>query len=69
MEKKTTDALCGMIGGELDDIAKKGITSHEMLDITKDLLDAMKNLEKIKKYHREEEMEDTKSYSHHSMEK
>ena len=55
MEKKTMDTLRTMICGELDDIAKKGIISHESLDILKDLLDSAKNLEKIDKYQREKE--------------
>ena len=55
MEKKTMDTLRTMICGELDDIAKNGILSHETLDILKDLLDSAKNLEKIEKYTREKE--------------
>ena len=39
-----------MVCGELEDIAKKGIVSHENLDILKDLLESAKNLEKIEKY-------------------
>ena len=50
MEKKTIDTLRTMICGELEDIAKKGIVSHENLDILKDLLESAKNLEKIEKY-------------------
>ena len=50
MEKKTMDTLRTMICGELEDIAKKGIVSHENLDILKDLLESAKNLEKIEKY-------------------
>ena len=55
MEKKTLDTLRTMICGELDDIAKKGIVSHENLDILKDLLESAKNLEKIEKYQNEKE--------------
>ena len=55
MEKKTMDTLRTMICGELDDIAKKGIVSHENLDILKDLLESAKNLEKIEKYQKEKE--------------
>ena len=55
MEKKTIDTLRTMICGELEDIAKKGIVTHENLDILKDLLDSAKNLEKIEKYQREKE--------------
>ena len=50
MEKKTIDTLRTMICGELEDIAKKGIVTHENLDILKDLLESAKNLEKIEKY-------------------
>ena len=57
MEKKTMDTLRTMICGELDDIAKKGIISHENLDILKDLLESAKNLEKIEKYQNEKEVE------------
>ena len=55
MEKKTMDTLRTMICGELDDIAKNGIKTHENLDVLKDLLDAAKNLEKIEKYQTEKE--------------
>ena len=55
MEKKTMEALRTMVCGELDDIAKKGILSHEDLDILKDLLESAKNLEKIEKYQSEKE--------------
>ena len=55
MEKKTIDTLRTMICGELEDIAKKGIVSHENLDILKDLLESAKNLEKIEKYQNEKE--------------
>lgn len=55
MEKKTMETLRTMICGELDDIAKKGILSHEDLDILKDLLESAKNLEKIEKYQNEKE--------------
>lgn len=55
MEKKTMDTLRTMICGELEDIAKKGIVSHENLDILKDLLESAKNLEKIEKYQKEKE--------------
>lgn len=55
MEKKTIDTLRTMICGELEDIAKKGIVSHENLDILKDLLESAKNLEKIEKYQGEKE--------------
>ena len=55
MEKKTMDTLRTMICGELEDIAKKGIVSHENLDILKDLLESAKNLEKIEKYQNEKE--------------
>lgn len=50
MEKKTLDVLHMMICEELDEIAKNGITSHEVLDIMKDLLESEKNIKKIKKY-------------------
>lgn len=56
MEKKTMETLQNMICEELEDIAKKGtLSSHETLDILKDLLDSAKNLEKIEKYKREKE--------------
>lgn len=55
MEKKTMDTLRTMLCGELEDIAKKGLNSHEDLDMLKDLLDSAKNLEKIDKYKREKE--------------
>ena len=55
MEKKTMDTLRTMICGELDDIAKKGIVTHENLDILKDLLESAKNLKKIEKYQKEKE--------------
>ena len=55
MEKKTMDTLRTMICGELDDIARKGISDHETLDVLKDLLDSAKNIEKIEKYAREKE--------------
>ena len=55
MEKKTMDTLRTMICGELEDIAKNGIKSHENLDVLKDLLDSVKNLEKIEKYQHEKE--------------
>lgn len=63
MEKKTMDTLRAMICGELEDIAKKGVLSHEALDITKDLLDAYKNIEKIEKYTKEKESEWDMGYS------
>ncbi len=64
MEKKTIDTLRTMICGELEDIAKKGIVSHENLDILKDLLESAKNLEKIEKYQGEkEEKEMERGYS------
>ena len=50
MEKKTMDALHGMLSAELDDMVKHGITTHEELDIVKDLLQSLKNLHKIEKY-------------------
>ena len=56
MEKKTMETLRVMLCGELDDIVKKGSLTHESLDIVKDLLDSMKNLEKIEKYQDEKEM-------------
>ena len=58
MEKKTIDTLRAMLCGELDDIVKKGTLTHETLDMTKDLLDSMKNLEKIEKYQKEKEKEE-----------
>ena len=61
MEKKTLDTLRTMICGELDDIAKKGIVSHENLDILKDLLESAKNLEKIEKYQKEKEEKEMES--------
>lgn len=74
MEKKTMETLRVMLCGELDDIAKKGTLTHESLDIVKDLLDSMKNLEKIEKYQNEKEMDmmqpmgnDMKGYSQRSM--
>lgn len=54
MEKKTIDALLGMICGEIDDIVKKGSLSHESLDALKDLVETEKNLMKIQKYGNEE---------------
>ena len=57
MEKKTMDTLRTMICGELDDIARKGISDHDTLDVLKDLLDSAKNIEKIEKYTREKEEE------------
>ena len=60
MEKKTMETLRTMICGELDDIAKKGgLSSHETLDILKDLLESAKNLEKIEKYQKEKEEKET----------
>lgn len=56
MEKKTMDTLRVMLCGELDDVAKKGSLTHESLDIVKDLLDSMKNLEKLEKMEMEKEM-------------
>ena len=50
MEKKTMDALHGMLSAELDDMVKHGINTHEELDIVKDLLSSLKNLHKIEKY-------------------
>lgn len=58
MEKKTMDTLRAMLCGELEDIVKKGSLTHETLDMTKDLLDSMKNLEKIEKYQKEKEKEE-----------
>ena len=55
MEKKTMDTLRAMLCGELEDVAKKGNLTHELLDIVKDLLDSMKNLNKIEKYQMEQE--------------
>lgn len=55
MEKRTIETLRTMICGELEDIAKKGINSHENLDVLKDLLESAKNLEKIEKYQGERE--------------
>ena len=63
MEKKTMDTLHAMLCGEIEDIAKKGTLSHETLDILKDLVETEKNLEKIKKYQKEEEMEMDMGYS------
>lgn len=57
MEKKVMDTLHAMLCGEIEDIAKKGTLSHETLDVLKDLVETEKNLEKIKKYKKEEEME------------
>lgn len=56
MEKKTMDTLRVMLCGELDDVAKKGSLTHESLDIVKDLLSSMKNLEKLEKMEMEKEM-------------
>ena len=50
MEKKTMNALHGMLSAELDDMVKNGISTHEELDIVKDLLSSLKNLHKIEKY-------------------
>ena len=50
MEKKTIDTLRVMLCGEIEDIAKKGVLSHETLDILKDLVETEKNLAKIEKY-------------------
>lgn len=55
MEKRTIETLRTMICGELEDIAKKGINTHENLDVLKDLLESAKNLEKIEKYQGERE--------------
>lgn len=63
MEKKIMDTLRAMICGELEDIVKKGTLSHETLDITKDLLDSYKNIEKIEKYSKEKESEWDTGYS------
>jgi hypothetical protein len=52
-----------MLCGEIEDIAKKGTLSHETLDVLKDLVETEKNLEKIKKYKKEEEMEMDGGYS------
>ena len=57
MEQKTMNALHGMLSAELDDMVKHGINNHEELDILKDLLQSLKNLYKIEKYHKEREME------------
>ena len=57
MEKKVMDTLHAMLCGEIEDIAKKGTLSHETLDILKDLIETEKNLQKIKKYKKEEEQE------------
>lgn len=69
MDKKTMDTLRSMICGELDDIAKKGISNHETLDILKDLLESAKNIEKIEKYKREKEEKESgdMGYSQRSM--
>lgn len=67
MEKKTMDTLRTMICGELDDIARKGISDHETLDVLKDLLDSAKNIEKIEKYAREKEEKEEGGYSQKSM--
>ena len=71
MEKKTMETLRTMLCGELEDIAKKGISNHETLDILKDLLDSAKNLEKIDKYQREKEEKEKEpemgGYSQRSM--
>jgi len=64
MDKKVMDTLHAMLCGEIEDIAKKGTLSHETLDVLKDLVETEKNLEKIKKYKREEESEwEDKGYS------
>ena len=57
MDKKVMDTLHAMLCGEIEDIAKKGTLSHETLDVLKDLVETEKNLEKIKKYKKEEESE------------
>ena len=53
MERKTIETLRTMICGEIDEIAKKGILTHETLDILKDLVETEKNLGKIEKYDQE----------------
>ena len=64
MDKKVMDTLHAMLCGEIEDIAKKGTLSHETLDVLKDLVETEKNLEKIKKYKKEEESEwEDKGYS------
>lgn len=64
MDKKVMDTLHAMLCGEIEDIAKKGTLSHETLDVLKDLIETEKNLEKIKKYKKEEESEwEDKGYS------
>jgi len=57
MERKTIETLRAMVCGELEDIAKKGIVTHESLDILKDLLQSAKDLEKIEHYQKEREKE------------
>ena len=54
MDKYTIDALKAMLCAELDDLVRRGIKTHEDLDIVKDATEALKNLEKIEKHHMEE---------------
>ena len=63
MDRKVMEALRVMFCEELEEIAKKGTLTHEILDMAKDLLDAMKNLEKIEKYQKEKDKEWEMGYS------
>ena len=60
MEHRTINALHAMFCSELDDIIKQGITSHETLDIVKDLLMSEKNLMKIEWYQKQNEEQNKK---------
>lgn len=47
MDRYTIDSIKAAICRELDEIAHKGLRTHEDLDITKDLVETYKNLEDI----------------------
>ena len=47
MDRYTSEALKTILCRELDEYARSGIKNHQDLDIVKDLLESLKNLEKI----------------------
>ena len=47
MDRYTIELLKTMLCRELDEIARQSITSHQDLDIVKDLIESLKNLEEI----------------------
>lgn len=49
MDRYTMETLKTVLCTELDIIARRGINSHQDLDITKDLLESLRNLEEIEK--------------------